>query len=93
MIEKLTRLASKSFNNIFRFVFYSDIILRTYNEKVFENLRIISEAISRNCKVAVYYKERETSTVISPFFLVAQKLMDNCHMSKEEAEAFVERNW
>lgn len=70
MIEKLTRLASKSFNNIFRFVFYSDIIFRTNNEKVFENLRIISEAISRNCKVAVYYKERATSTVISPFFLV-----------------------
>ena len=93
MIEKLMRLASKSFNIIFRFVFYSDIILRTYNEKVFENLRIKSEAISRNCKVADYYKERETSTVISPFFLVAQKLMDNCHRPKEEAEAFVERNW
>lgn len=25
--------------------------------------------------------------------LAAQKLMDNCHMTKEEAEAFVERNW
>jgi len=70
MIEKLTKLASKSFNNIFRFVLYSDIILRTNNENVFENLRIISEAINRNCKVAVYYKEQATSTVISPFFLV-----------------------
>ena len=25
--------------------------------------------------------------------LAVQKLMDNCHMTKEEAEAFVERNW
>ena len=25
--------------------------------------------------------------------LAAQKLMDNCHMTKEEAEAFIERNW
>ena len=25
--------------------------------------------------------------------LATQKLMDNCHMTKEEAEAFVERNW
>ena len=25
--------------------------------------------------------------------LAVKKLMDNCHMTKEEAEAFVERNW
>ncbi len=25
--------------------------------------------------------------------LAVQKLLDNCHMTKEEAEAFVEKNW
>lgn len=72
MFGKIQQLAPKTFNNIFRLISHSDIIHRTNNEEIFENIRVLSEGITGRRRVRFIYKNTD-ERVISPYYLVISR--------------------
>lgn len=68
LIRKIGLLSSDEFNNVYKYVHVSNIVQKTDNTEVVNNIERIGDAISKGSKVSFTYKNEDIK--ISPYYLV-----------------------
>lgn len=68
LIKKVVALSGSDFKNIYKYIHIGNIIQKTDNEEVVENIEEIGKAIATDKRVSFNYKQEEI--MVSPYYLV-----------------------
>lgn len=70
ILNKLSQLTNRQIVNPFKMIEYTDVVKRTGNGELFDNLRIIGEGIKEQRKVKFVYRDKEAPDIVSPYYMV-----------------------